>query len=82
MIRITDTGAGIPGDIRQKIFDPFFTTKEVGKGIGQGLTIARNIIVRKHGGSLSFQSDSGKGTTFIVRLPIESGESPGRAAAA
>jgi two-component system NtrC family sensor kinase len=71
MISITDTGAGIPEAIRQKIFDPFFTTKEVGKGIGQGLTIARNIIVRKHGGSLSFQSDSGKGTTFIVRLPID-----------
>jgi signal transduction histidine kinase len=71
MISITDTGAGIPEAIRPKIFDPFFTTKEVGKGIGQGLTIARNIIVRKHGGSLSFHSDSGKGTTFIVRLPID-----------
>jgi two-component system, NtrC family, sensor kinase len=76
MIRITDTGAGILEDIRQKIFDPFFTTKEVGKGIGQGLTIARNIIVRKHGGALSFQSESGKGTTFIVRLPIEPDKSP------
>jgi two-component system NtrC family sensor kinase len=71
IIRITDTGAGIPEDIRQKIFDPFFTTKEVGKGIGQGLTIARNIIVRKHGGDLSFHSDLTKGTTFIVRVPIE-----------
>jgi signal transduction histidine kinase len=71
MISITDTGAGIPEAIRQKIFDPFFTTKEVGKGTGQGLTIARNIIVRKHGGSLSFQSDLGRGTTFIVRLPID-----------
>jgi signal transduction histidine kinase len=80
MIRITDTGAGIPEDIRQKIFDPFFTTKEVGKGIGQGLTIARNIIARKHGGALSFQSDSGKGTTFIVRLPIKADTSPANAA--
>jgi signal transduction histidine kinase len=79
LIRITDTGAGIPEDIHQKIFDPFFTTKEVGKGIGQGLTIARNIIVRKHGGALSFQSDPGKGTTFIVRLPIEHEKSPAHA---
>jgi signal transduction histidine kinase len=80
MISITDTGAGIPETNRQKIFDPFFTTKEVGKGIGQGLTIARNIIVRKHGGALSFHSDPGKGTTFTVRLPIEPDRSPARAA--
>lgn len=72
MIKITDTGAGIPEAIRSKIFDPFFTTKDVGKGIGQGLTIARNIIVRKHGGTLSFESDSKSGTTFTIRLPINS----------
>jgi PAS domain S-box-containing protein len=73
-IDITDTGAGIPERIRQRIFEPFFTTKEVGKGTGQGLAIARSIVVTKHGGSLSFESEVGKGTTFTIRLPI--GEEP------
>jgi signal transduction histidine kinase len=73
-IDITDTGAGIPERIRQRIFEPFFTTKEVGKGTGQGLAIARAIVVTKHGGSLSFESEVGKGTTFTIRLPI--GEEP------
>ncbi len=81
IISIADTGAGIPEAIRQKIFDPFFTTKVVGQGIGQGLTIASNIIVRKHGGSVSFQSDPGMGTTFTVRLPIDPDKSPARAGA-
>jgi two-component system, NtrC family, sensor kinase len=76
MIRITDTGAGISETIAQKIFDPFFTTKDVGKGLGQGLTIARNIIVRKHGGILSFESNPGNGTTFTIRLPINSASAP------
>jgi two-component system NtrC family sensor kinase len=70
VISISDTGGGIPEAIREKIFDPFFTTKDVGKGLGQGLTIARNIIVRGHGGTLSFQSEIGKGTTFTLRLPL------------
>jgi signal transduction histidine kinase len=52
------------------VFDPFFTTKEVGKGTGQGLTIARSVIVDKHGGTIAFETQMGKGTTFIVRLPI------------
>jgi len=69
-IDISDSGAGIPEAIRQRIFEPFFTTKEVGKGTGQGLTIARAIVVTKHGGSLSFESEVGKGTTFTIRLPI------------
>jgi PAS domain S-box-containing protein len=69
-IDIADTGAGIPAAIRQRIFEPFFTTKEVGKGTGQGLAIARSIIVTKHGGSLTFESEVGKGTTFTIRLPI------------
>jgi two-component system, NtrC family, sensor kinase len=71
-ITIADTGAGIPESIQLKIFDPFFTTKDVGKGLGQGLTIARNIIVRKHGGTLSFETHAGKGTAFSIRLPINS----------
>jgi two-component system, NtrC family, sensor kinase len=70
LISIADTGGGIPENIQEKIFDPFFTTKPVGKGTGQGLSIARNIIVRRHGGSLSFQTELGKGTTFLVRLPV------------
>jgi signal transduction histidine kinase/HAMP domain-containing protein len=69
-ISIGDTGTGIPEAARNKIFDPFFTTKEVGKGTGQGLAIARSVIVKKHGGTLRFETESGKGTTFIIRLPI------------
>lgn len=69
-ISIEDTGCGIREDIRDRVFDPFFTTKPVGQGSGQGLAIARSIVVDKHGGSLSFESEVGKGTTFTVRLPI------------
>jgi len=69
-ISIRDTGTGIPEKIRGKIFDPFFTTKPVGKGTGQGLAIARSVIVDQHGGVLSFESEMGRGTTFIVRLPM------------
>ncbi len=69
-IRISDTGAGIPVDIRKRIFEPFFTTKDVGKGTGQGLAISRSVIVDKHKGVLTFESEEGKGTTFIIRLPL------------
>jgi signal transduction histidine kinase len=69
-IAITDTGKGIPVDVRSRIFDPFFTTKEVGKGTGQGLAIARNVVVDKHGGTLHFETEVGQGTTFYIRLPI------------
>ncbi|MFY9559837.1 MAG: MHYT domain-containing protein [Terriglobales bacterium] len=68
-VRIHDTGTGIPENVRARIFDPFFTTKEIGKGTGQGLAIARSVVVDKHGGSLDFETEEGKGTTFIVRLP-------------
>jgi two-component system, NtrC family, sensor kinase len=70
-ISIADTGTGIPEAARDKIFDPFFTTKEVGRGTGQGLAIARSVIVNKHGGTLRFETECGKGTTFIIRLPID-----------
>jgi PAS domain S-box-containing protein len=70
-IRIGDTGPGIPSAIKSKIFDPFFTTKEVGKGTGQGLAIAYSAIVDKHQGTIEFETEHGKGTTFIVRIPIE-----------
>jgi two-component system, NtrC family, sensor kinase len=69
-IRISDTGTGIPDSIRAKIYDPFFTTKEVGKGTGQGLAICHAVIVGKHDGTIDFESSEGKGTTFIIRLPI------------
>jgi PAS domain S-box-containing protein len=69
-IRISDTGAGIPEDIRHKIFDLFFTTKGPGKGSGQGLAISHSVIVEKHGGTLDLESQAGKGTTFIIGLPL------------
>ena len=74
-IRIGDTGAGIPPEVRARIFDPFFTTKEIGKGTGQGLAIARSVIVGKHEGSIDFESVVGEGTTFIIRLPYTGQES-------
>jgi PAS domain S-box-containing protein len=70
-IHISDTGIGIPPEIRNKIFDPFFTTKEVGKGTGQGLAIVHDIIVERHGGVIDVESEVGKGSTFIIRLPFE-----------
>ncbi len=69
-VRVSDTGAGIEESIRPRIFEPFFTTKEVGKGTGQGLSIAYGTIVKRHGGTLGFESEVGKGTTFMIRLPI------------
>jgi two-component system NtrC family sensor kinase len=69
-IRIADTGTGIPEEIRSRIFEPFFTTKKVGKGSGQGLAIAYDIVEVKHGGTLTFETMVGKGTTFIIRLPL------------
>ncbi len=70
-IRIQDTGTGIPEKARAPIFDPFFTTKDIGKGTGQGLAIARSVIVEKHGGTIHFETELGKGTTFIIRLPLD-----------
>jgi signal transduction histidine kinase len=68
-IRISDTGTGIPETARGRIFDPFFTTKEVGKGTGQGLAIARSVVVDKHQGEIFFETQTGQGTTFVIRLP-------------
>ena len=70
-ITLSDTGPGIPEDVRSRIFDPFFTTKEVGKGTGQGLAIAHDVIVDKHDGTLKVDSEVGKGTTFTIQLPLE-----------
>jgi PAS domain S-box-containing protein len=74
LVTITDTGCGIPEGIRTKVFDPFFTTKGVGRGTGQGLAIARSVVVERHKGTLTFESEVGKGTSFYVRLPVESEE--------
>jgi len=72
-IRVQDTGSGIPEGVRTRIFDPFFTTKEIGKGTGQGLAIARSVVVDKHGGTIHFETEAGKGSTFIIRLPHDGG---------
>jgi len=68
-IAIADTGAGIDKKISQRIYDPFFTTKEVGKGTGQGLHIAHQVI-SKHNGKIWFSSEANQGTTFFIRLPL------------
>ncbi len=70
LISISDNGSGIPEKIQHRIFDPFFTTKEVGRGTGQGLSISHKIIVENHGGQLSFTTEPGKGTSFLIKLPI------------
>jgi len=69
-IAISDTGTGIPEADRDRIFDAFYTTKEVGRGTGQGLAISRTIVVDRHGGTLTFDSQLGVGTTFFIRIPI------------
>jgi signal transduction histidine kinase/HAMP domain-containing protein len=70
VIRISDTGGGIPEAIRGRVFDPFFTTKGVGQGTGQGLAIARTIVADRHHGQVSFETEPGHGTTFTIKLPI------------
>ncbi|GLR70433.1 sensor histidine kinase [Agaribacter marinus] len=69
-ITVSDNGKGMPEDVRKKIFDPFFTTKPVGVGTGLGLSVSFGII-EKHQGTIKVKSEEGKGTTFIVCLPIE-----------
>ena len=69
-ISIADTGDGIPEAVRGRIFEPFVTTKEVGRGTGQGLALSRGLVVEKLKGSLHFETETGKGTTFYIRLPV------------
>jgi len=71
---VADTGVGIPAERVTRIFDPFFTTKDVGKGSGQGLAIAHDVIVGKHGGSIDVKSTQGEGTEFVVRLKLHGGD--------
>ena len=75
-IDVTDNGSGIPGHVVDRVFDPFFTTKPVGKGTGQGLALAFDVVVRKHGGRLDVASTPGQGTTFTVTVPRSAREAP------
>lgn len=70
VVRIRDSGAGMPTDVCDRIFDPFFTTKPSGKGTGLGLAISRKIIVEGHGGTLRCSSELGQGTEFSIELPL------------
>jgi two-component system NtrC family sensor kinase len=72
-ITVADTGCGVSQAIRDRIFDPFFTTKEPGQGTGLGLTVSYGII-EEHGGTISFESEEGKGSIFKIWLPLEGGE--------
>ncbi len=69
-VSVEDTGGGIPPEFRERVFDPFFTTKAVGKGTGQGLSIAHDVVVRRHGGAISLDTEVGRGTTFHLILPV------------
>jgi PAS domain S-box-containing protein len=69
-IKVSDTGCGIPEEIRHRVFDPFFTTKDVGKGTGQGLSLAHAVVHERHQGRLELESEVGVGTTFTIALPL------------
>ncbi|MEH2361279.1 MAG: HAMP domain-containing sensor histidine kinase [Nostoc sp.] len=69
-MKIADNGKGMTESVKQKVFDHLFTTKSVGKGTGLGLAIARQIIVEKHGGTITVNSTLVQGTEFAIALPI------------
>ncbi|MEP1080249.1 HAMP domain-containing histidine kinase, partial [Leptolyngbya sp. PL-A3] len=70
-IRISDNGGGISEQVQQRLFEPFFTTKPIGKGTGLGLSISYQVVVEKHGGQLTCHSEPGKGTQFVIELPLK-----------
>ncbi|MCW8889692.1 MAG: ATP-binding protein [Sedimenticola sp.] len=76
-VRISDSGTGVPDDIKGRIFDPFFTTKVVGKGTGQGLCIAYTTVAERHGGNLQVDDNPEGGAVFIVTLPLQTEEVEG-----
>ena len=77
VISIADTGGGIADKHLSKIFDYFYTTKALGRGTGQGLSIACRVVKESHNGDLSFDTELGKGTTFYIKLPLEHEEDAG-----
>ena len=78
VVAVSDTGPGIPEEVRSRIFDPFFTTKDVGKGTGQGLAISQAVMAR-HGGEIDCVSQPGQGATFFLRFPAAGATSAGPA---
>ena len=68
---IADNGAGIPSEVQPLMFDPFFTTKTIGKGTGLGLSISYQIVTQSHGGELRWDSQPGKGSKFIIAIPVK-----------
>jgi len=70
VVRVADNGPGIPPSVVEQIFDPFFTTKDVGKGSGQGLSIAHSVIFERHNGTIYVESEPGEGATFVIELPL------------
>ena len=76
-LRVRDNGTGIPAAVRERVFTPFFTTKSPGQGTGLGLSLSHDIVVQGNGGSLTFESEEGSFTEFIVTLPLRSPEGSG-----
>jgi len=72
-VHVEDSGTGIPDDLRERVFDSFFTTKERDRGTGQGLSIAREIVEKGHGGRLAFAANPERGVTFTLSIPLEAG---------
>ena len=75
LVRVRDSGPGVPAEIAERIFDPFFTTKEPGQGTGLGLSVCHSIMQRL-GGSLTLESGSGEGAAFLVSIPNRRPETP------
>lgn len=71
IIKISDNGIGMTTEVKDRIFDPFYTTKSVGKGTGQGLSMAYSVVVDRHKGKIEAHSTLGEGTTFVISLPID-----------
>ena len=70
LLRVSDNGCGMPPEVVKDIFTPFYTTKQLGKGTGMGLSIVYGV-VKMHAGDITVDSDPGKGTSFLVRIPVD-----------
>jgi len=71
IVEVEDTGTGIAPEIRSRIFEPFFTTKPAGKGTGQGLAIVHTVIVKHHHGTVEVETEPGRGSKFVIKLPLQ-----------